>query len=1009
MTGSAKRVWWIATSVLTTVLAGCGGSGGSAAAPDGGSGGDGAALGLDPPRLTLDWSDPGAGAVQVAVDVEPTIGLDGTLVDASLTDPESGLFVDGPVPEQVAGRLSLTADGRGVSFRPDAPLARSTRYVFRLGGMTASTDQRLLEGPAEVRFTTIDDTPPALVGLEPDTTQLVDRFADFELAFDEALADGPFQTARVTLRDAGGAVWATAVRAAEQALTVAPVLDLPGSRDFTLRIEAVADAFGNATVAPIERTFRTIPDTTGPVVVGIQPAADAAISPLAWPCLTFDESIDLASVPPGSLLLRDEQGVERGVTLHASPDQRRLWLEPDLALPTESIVKIVLPYGPEGVTDLSGNRIDIGSVFHQVRISSDYEPVLLESVDPVDGAVDVPVGTALTVRLNKPVDPGSMTRAAFRLTDASGRELPIGDLQRVDDAEIRLTPAAELAPGVVHTLWIAGGPSGLLDTAGLALPTPASVSFTTAADHRTPELSFLPADGRGDVPVDAHLAILSRHPLAADSVDVGAFELVDDLGNPIEVGVELLRDDRVVCITPLRQLAHGRRYTLHVAGGTSGVRDGETGGVLPEDLAASFRCGFLDDATAPRARLTVDGIAERRAESLAVAPHGFSLDLVASDPSGAGVDWTTVAFEFQGPGTAPDDAELFAAGRIVNDRFGVRLAHAQALATGSWEVRAKVRDLCGNATTTPWFRFDVVTPDAGRLPFERTQVVWVRFDLDRDANGTPDFRDDLLRLGLAADGDPLGRNDRLERIVRDGVLRRLRALYERELDGDRRTEGSVPIVFTDREPQGVRAMQLAVGGFDPEGAPGRSFGDESSGTLGRAWFDDRNGRFDQHATAMSPGLGVFPAELWLFESSIHLSVYPSFVTRFASDFLPLAPALGGIPAGRAGTDSVVLAPGFDPETATAPERARWITVFDAADAWATVVGTIAAHEIGHAIGLVTSGRTGNGLHGDDTLHNEFAGIGDVMAASVGYDAMTSLAYRFRDLNLAYLRQRVLLK
>ena len=43
----------------------------------------------------------------------------------------------------------------------------------------------------------------------------------------------------------------------------------------------------------------------------------------------------------------------------------------------------------------------------------------------------------------------------------------------------------------------------------------------------------------------------------------------------------------------------------------------------------------------------------------------------------------------------------------------------------------------GEATPLP---FTVEQPTAASLPFERTQVVWVRTDLDRDGNGRPDFQ-----------------------------------------------------------------------------------------------------------------------------------------------------------------------------------------------------------------------------------------------------------------------------
>ena len=84
-------------------------------------------------------------------------------------------------------------------------------------------------------------------------------------------------------------------------------------------------------------------------------------------------------------------------------------------------------------------------------------------------------------------------------------------------------------------------------------------------------------------------------------------------------------------------------------------------------------------------------------------------------------------------------------------------------------------------------------------------------------------------------------------------------------------------------------------------------------------------------------------------------------------------------------------------------------MFAAADAWATAVGTILAHEIGHSVGLTATGADAAGLHGDASLHNVAASNRDVMAAALGFDALTALAFRFRPLNDAYLRQAVMLR
>ncbi|MHC5065256.1 MAG: hypothetical protein ACYTG5_14915 [Planctomycetota bacterium] len=159
----------------------------------------------------------------------------------------------------------------------------------------------------------------------------------------------------------------------------------------------------------------------------------------------------------------------------------------------------------------------------------------------------------------------------------------------------------------------------------------------------------------------------------------------------------------------------------------------------------------------------------------------------------------------------------------------------------------------------------------------------------------------------------------------------------------------------------------------------------------------------------SPGVGVFPAELFLFETKVHIQVYPSFVTSFANRFLAICPPMGGTSAGVHALDSIVLDPDFDPAEGTPEQNARYLAVFLAADDWATAVGTILAHEVGHSVGLVAPGTGSTALHGDGSLHNSFSSSRDVMGAAVGYEALISLDFRMRDLNLAYLRQRVLLK
>jgi hypothetical protein len=286
--------------------------------------------------------------------------------------------------------------------------------------------------------------------------------------------------------------------------------------------------------------------------------------------------------------------------------------------------------------------------------------------------------------------------------------------------------------------------------------------------------------------------------------------------------------------------------------------------------------------------------------------------------------------------------------------------------------------------------------------------VWLRTDLDRNGNGRSDFADDLVHLGLASATDPIGANARLGALMLDAILVQSYRLLHRGANGEPLGPDSVALRYTRHEPRGIPHMQMALGGLDPEGNRERGYGDETTGTLGRAFYDHRNGEVNERNTQSNPGLGVFPSELFLHQARIHEQVWPSFQTTFARSFQPLCPEMGGTPAGQHPQDAAVLAPTFDPSTATTEQRVRWNVLQRAIEDWSRAIGVIVTHEVGHSVGLVTPGPSPGGLFGDSTLHDSYSGATEVMAPAVGYESMVLLDYAFRDVDLAYLRQRLIL-
>jgi hypothetical protein len=990
-----RHAAWLAM----VAAAGCGGGAGGGSGPDAGIGD----LLLGTVRLLA--HDPADGAVQVPLSATILLTFDAPIALETLADEDTWLRADGAA-SPVAGTFA-TAGANRVRFTPAQPLQPETDYTFQVSALTSDQAGRILDVTASFSFRTFDDRPPVIAAVDVAAGAIgVARTRPFTIAWNEPIAPASVTAATLFLRDQFGQRYDGRRVVNGASATLTPHADLPGDRQFTLvATTGIRDRAGNAMSATASTTFSTARDGVPPSVVGAWPGpGQTGISPLAQPTFQFDESMDPATVEATSLQFVDEFGAIVPFAIASSPDQRTLRLRPSTPLASNRRYTLTFLVGPSAATDVSGN----GLAATQVRTfttGTDATPPQLVRSEPAAGDAGVPGTASLFAQFDEELDAASVGEGTVSLT-VGGASWPIVVARPALEA-VRATPLLALPPGAPGVLTLRGGPEGLRDLAGNPLPADLTIAFQTSTDGTTPQALVQPADGAVDVATNARVSIVFDAPMQPATLTGGAIAVTDDAGTPIAGTLAVGTADRVAIFTPAGALAPLTYYRVRITGGAAGPRR-TTGNWLPGDVAARFRTGALADGTAPTVNATLNGIHASRRNGLVVPPSGFTVDVALGDANGQWPDLGAVEVAFEGAGAGPDAAALFATASISPGNVRVQVPASAPLAVGSWTLVVRARDLAGNSGQAPPLPFTVAAPSHAVLPFERPQVVWLRTDLDRDDNGRPDFDDDLLRLGFATAGDPLGHNARLRRLVLDGIVATASRMFGRGSRGEPIDAGSVALRFTTREPIRAIHMQMALGGLDPEGPRNRGYGAESTGVLGRAWFDARNANPSERNTSRSPGLGVFPGEMWLHQTRTHLQVWPSYVTAFAQKFRPLCPDMGGTPAGAHPLDGVVLAPGFDPAAATSAQRARWQTIMDAADDWATAIGIVLAHEIGHSVGLVAPGPAPGGLFGDSSLHNTYAGATDVMAASVGYEALTTLDYRFRDIDLAYLRQRVLM-
>lgn len=991
----------MATWALAVFATACGGGGSTGSAGPGGGSSE-AVLGA----VQLLGHVPADGAVQVALDAAIVLTFDAAMALDSFGDEDTWLRVAGSTTD-VAGTFALGANGR-VTFRTTSPLQAETDYELRLSALTCDQTGRILDIERTFTFRTFDDTPPTIATIDVvDNAQSVGRTRSFTATFSEAIRADSVTAANCFVRDVFNTRFAARIVVQGAAVMVTPMADLPGDRQCQLVLgSSIADRAGNRLGTTTQRTFRTALDLGEPRVIDAWPPLLAtAISPLVQPEFAFDESMDPATVEAVSLLFQDEFGSIVPFAIDSSADQRRLRVRPLVALQQNRRYTLAFLLGPAAATDVSGNSLSQTQA-RTFTTGSDSTPPAVAGSSPTDGESRVPGQASIEVTFTEPLDSGFLDTDIVTLTVGGAPWTVVVDQPAPN--RIRVQPVLTLPTDRSCVLTLRGGHEGLHDLAGNTMPADRTLTFVTSSDAEAPNALLLPADGAAGVATDVHTTVVFDAPMDPSTLTAASVRLTDDAGLPIATEFALSGGNRIVTLTPQQPLPALTYHQLHIRGGPTGVRR-TTGNWFVQDRTARFRTGTSTDSSPPTVGVRVNGIPTARQQGLVLPPSGFTIDVAVSDTGNQWVDMGSIAVQLQGTGSGPAAATLLAAATIDYGSFRVVIPTTTPLTPGEWSLSVQASDLAGNVGNSPAIGFVVVNPTSAMLPFERTQLVWVRHDLDRDGNGTADFDDDLRRLGLATAGDAAGTNGFVRSRLLDAILAQANRLFGRGDRGEPLDAGSVALRFTKRQPISLPHMQMALGGLDPEGDRNRGYGDDSTGVLGRAYYDYRNSNPSERNTTTAPGLGVFPAEMWLYQTLIHIQVWPSFQTVFAQRFRPLCPDMGGTPAGSHPLDAQVLRSGFDYAAANSSQRARWQTVMNAVDDWSSVIGVILAHEVGHSVGLVAPGPSPTGLFGDSSLHNSYAGAAEVMAPSVGYEAMISLDYQFRDIDLAYLRQRVLLR
>ena len=405
----------------------------------------------------------------------------------------------------------------------------------------------------------------------------------------------------------------------------------------------------------------------------------------------------------------------------------------------------------------------------------------------------------------------------------------------------------------------------------------------------------------------------------------------------------------------------------------------------------------LPGVVPPTITLSVNGVPDDMKGLLVLPPTGFVVN-VAWQPGSYPIDPTHFYFEASRWGT-PDASYVFDI-PLKSDGTGAIGVFPGQLEPGTYTLSATVGDTQYNFSYSELAV--AVRNFGGAPPIGAGQQIWLDFESDRDATPGADFPVDLQAFGLGSTAAPL-----VSSWVLDAVTARVLARVD-EVYHDQATNGlpgpdPVAVGFSSTDPGAGDVTRVCIGGEDPGGGM----------TIGAILTDPKNSNRNSIECATLPPTGIFPRELLILAGE----------AAFQTVFNPLIAANGGVPVGEHPLDATVLAPGFDPGTATPAELARYDLVQTAIQGFADMLGSIVAHECGHALGLVPVGAPGGGLYGGTSgaeLNHDVTPTGvsptENYLMNSGYTFSfarlaglngNALPY-FRPLDYAYLRDRVVI-
>jgi large repetitive protein len=327
------------------------------------------------------------------------------------------------------------------------------------------------------------------------------------------------------------------------------------------------------------------PDIVAPSVVATDPPEGAANVPENRPIIaTFSEQLQPESVGPGAVrLLRG--ATEIPGTVRLMPNGVDVVFTANGLLNENTLHTAIAA----GVRDRAGNPM--ATPLQWTFTSGDVVDTTAAQIAASNPAVDaegVPTNTVVTVLMNEPIDPLSVSGTSFVVNDTLGAipgTVSLGE----DGRTLMFVPNVALTVSRRHSVAL----SGIRDLFGNSTNT--SYNFTTGfnADATAPQIVSVNPPELAGIALNARPAV--RFSEAINRVNLGGVVLRQGATIvPAQRQVVVDASGAVITLVPTQQLAANTSYTFTIAG----VQD-LSGNAQPAPRTFAFTTGAAQDVTTP--------------------------------------------------------------------------------------------------------------------------------------------------------------------------------------------------------------------------------------------------------------------------------------------------------------------------------------------------------------------------------------------------------------------------